>query len=1564
MQFPWVPPRPRLPFDSSLPELATVIFDTWSASHKKWDLEEIGRFSTLILSLSGDQYGWKGGSSGMRIFCDDNARCLAGSLRHLAMIARSIQERPLVCDARLDSMFWHYVSRLHYHGVLPSSVVSRDDIFSWLDSSLSASLARLRLRAAEVSAQSVFAHREAELFRDPKSRSKWLQLTGLKPGKGSAPRILRTADGRVLSSKAEVVRAYDEKLRPLLTRPISLAEGSTDSWDCIVPDPSSRVSPPPGGAGTAGSRCKPPWWDRLYRRGAKGIQHGVWGPLLAKITISELSFTISSLSPDTAVDIQGSSSNLLKALFFPTSPLLPPLCDLLNSVLDIGDLPAAWKEFYIVMIEKKAGETTLENLDKDLRPISIINEYAKLICKILANRLSRLLLEHDVLEPAQRAFLKNGSTHQCISTLINILEDAKQKRLRDPMVQFFMVAYDQKKAYDSVQKYSIRASLERFNLPEKFIVFILNIHNHLHASFRTFFGLTDPFEVLNGLQQGNPLAPLIFIMFTDALHEGLRLSPLRDDEEKGLGGYVFSRSHLRIASLGFADDLAVFAESWAAIFASHEWVLAFFESHGGEINSGKTIFVISDAIPNDSRWLRCPRGVPIRPQPSRTVFRYLGLFLNIELEWEKQIFIMKTVVTEFIGIMQRSGISAVKIFEAFKTILLPKLDLGLTFATIPPNFLNSWSRRILRAVFAADGWPEDRITSLSLDAFSDLVDTPLLLERYWGNKLSALLYDLNSFTFSGQSTRARLSALTGSDQSGSISLYSIRLNKRYSVSRFAKTIEFFSSHDCKIVSPPSGADNLDLLLDEGRLCLRNCISPLRLFTDGSSAPGDPRSGVGIVAVDGSGRIIHSIGCALLSSGNNFFAELTGVTIAALIAPDSPCEIISDSKSVIDCISPLKMSDRERARLPCRGWIGRLNRFLVRKPLCKVLHVHSHTGASDALSVGNDLADSLAKEARTRGPILANYPPTLDAGGVYLMFRGKLLMGGVKKDTKVVLGSIRAAARDRLQSQNRTLNMFSKAFRAIQKQVKLFAVQNSDQRVWSVFILNTLRWSCPPKVAGSRPLCPLCYLRAPDSMLHLASCPALSTFHNQINFVLRDLLHRVGISVPMIEDPLLWGSRFILSSPEVCREKINWGISERYLFILARRYVFSLGGRNPSPSLFVSKISQLCVRYNCRCGSRHICDFRNAWSTPLNLLNILVCHFRLQVEGCADPLHLSDLLPRYVSANQEDIFFGAEHDILKINLSGTNTFINPPFSGKVGDSGHKVHIIHALLRRWSVWCKGVSPPTRGIFLIPEPNKVGGREFLDEAEKLGGFRFFSSDFDSFEFWPPDAFRHEHPIPPGPYDGRIHLVLFQNQSAAVIDPISPQFFDDLDQWARREKLRCEIRRIPDSDLSPSPLRSLPRALSRCAISVFPSLIPPCPRQLSELNVSKNVKDFLLALTSIDPIPLLGGFLPSSLERLLKKHCLEYKREIELMRCETLAVINRLIWFKLSLANRITSVSVDAIKIIEQGDKKVKLNVNKKMKFNLKASGLVSGFSKDPMGHRSNKDATHCDRLKKFKY
>ena len=100
----------------------------------------------------------------------------------------------------------------------------------------------------------------------------------------------------------------------------------------------------------------------------------------------------------------------------------------------------------------------------------MMQEFGKLTSKILADRLNGIFQKHPhIMTEAQRAFLRNGNIQQCLHTLVDILEDWQSKKKKANCGILAMIAYDQVKAYDSVQPDSIRRSLERFNMPEEFI---------------------------------------------------------------------------------------------------------------------------------------------------------------------------------------------------------------------------------------------------------------------------------------------------------------------------------------------------------------------------------------------------------------------------------------------------------------------------------------------------------------------------------------------------------------------------------------------------------------------------------------------------------------------------------------------------------------------------------------------------------------------------------------------------------------------------------------------------------------------------------------------------------------------------------------------------------------------------------------------------------------------------------------------------------------------------------------------------------------------------------------
>jgi hypothetical protein len=234
------------------------------------------------------------------------------------------------------------------------------------------------------------------------------------------------------------------------------------------------------------------------------------------------------------------------------TPMLSVLVSLINVAFSSGATLQSWRKAIVSMIPKRKEDGSFSELISEMRPISVLQEFSKIASKVLANRMGEILLCHpQIMSRAQRAFLKDGSTSQCLNIALNILEDFQEKKKKNSKSQLFMMAYDQVKAYDCVQAYTIKASLERFNLPGLFINYVLSNLEGATSCFKTFYGPTADIPVEASVRQGDPLSPLVYVCVTDALHCGLEYNPIYDCKT----GYCFSNdSFLLVASTGYADD--------------------------------------------------------------------------------------------------------------------------------------------------------------------------------------------------------------------------------------------------------------------------------------------------------------------------------------------------------------------------------------------------------------------------------------------------------------------------------------------------------------------------------------------------------------------------------------------------------------------------------------------------------------------------------------------------------------------------------------------------------------------------------------------------------------------------------------------------------------------------------------------------------------------------------------------------------------------------------------------------------------------------------------------------
>lgn len=388
----------------------------------------------------------------------------------------------------------------------------------------------------------------------------------------------------------------------------------------------------------------------MYARDPEVDPERQWDALMRACDAAELLDTLTESQGHKSPGFDGITIDALKLIAgAPSSPALLFLVSLVNACLRTGCCPPTLKDGIIVMIPKPGGPS---NDVSGMRPITLLPELGKLTARLLARRITAVLhTKPQILCEAQRAYLMDGSSKQCITALLDTIEDYQERRPTDAALELIVTSYDIRKAFDSVQHFSIRASCERLNLPQGFITYILSTLDGAESRVKCADGLTASFPILSSVRQGDPLAALVFIFVMDALHVGLHKHPLGGVTP----GYTL-RNGPTMHSLGYSDDTATVADSWEGARSQHAWVCEFLAAHHLRLNSSKSYCIVGSGLSPCSplRWLPgiheaqvhdplhgAPCTVIGEPRkcgphdirahgPSKT-FRYLGYQVRVDL---------------------------------------------------------------------------------------------------------------------------------------------------------------------------------------------------------------------------------------------------------------------------------------------------------------------------------------------------------------------------------------------------------------------------------------------------------------------------------------------------------------------------------------------------------------------------------------------------------------------------------------------------------------------------------------------------------------------------------------------------------------------------------------------------------------------------------------------------------------------------------------------------------------------------------------------------------------------
>jgi exonuclease III/ribonuclease HI len=352
---------------------------------------------------------------------------------------------------------------------------------------------------------------------------------------------------------------------------------------------------------------------------------------------------------------------------------------LFNEILKQQYIPTKWKDSTTIPIFKSGS-----NLDvKNYRPIALAPALYKIFMTILQKRTQTILDQIKLIHPGQNGFKPGASTHDNIFQYINILQNAKNKQR-----PLYIAYIDIKKAYDSVEHWGIQQTLRHYKFNESYINLIQQIYKDNHTQIITPYGLTEGVNMQKGVKQGCPLSPIIFNIF---------LNPLLEKIEQTTTGYRMEAQTTRV--LAYCDDLVLISETENDL---HDML--------SEVTQYFTHFNLEVGIDTDKTKTCATSNQPFAINPSinqvqipillkNESYKYLGVHINLDLDWTKQETILRSQLNRHLEYINNRCIPLSQLITIINQVIIPTTAYRMNCIPFSSKFINAYNYNIAHFLY-------------------------------------------------------------------------------------------------------------------------------------------------------------------------------------------------------------------------------------------------------------------------------------------------------------------------------------------------------------------------------------------------------------------------------------------------------------------------------------------------------------------------------------------------------------------------------------------------------------------------------------------------------------------------------------------------------------------------------------------------------------------------------------------------------------------------------------------------------------------------------------------------
>lgn len=329
---------------------------------------------------------------------------------------------------------------------------------------------------------------------------------------------------------------------------------------------------------------------------------------------------IHSLKNNCTPGIDNVSSKLIKQFHI---FLIKPLIHIINLAFRSGKVPSQFKTTVVSPIYKTGDKNCISNY----RPISVINNFAKIFEKCLKDRLVHYLNVNKILSENQFGFKCGLGTSDAVYEFTKLVTENLDKNRK-----CLAVFLDLAKAFDTVPHNLLLEVLNNYGVRGSVLDVFASYLGGRKQRVKIDNTLSEAQDVKIGVPQGTVLGPILFIAYINSL----------------------TNMNINNGSLiSYADDtVAIFSgETWAQVEASTKIGLLkiknWLDSYKLTLNIEKTNYIaFSITAVNRPNFNHIEWDQLIIKEVAFT--KYLGIIIDKHLKWDQHVLKLTKSIRKFI----------------------------------------------------------------------------------------------------------------------------------------------------------------------------------------------------------------------------------------------------------------------------------------------------------------------------------------------------------------------------------------------------------------------------------------------------------------------------------------------------------------------------------------------------------------------------------------------------------------------------------------------------------------------------------------------------------------------------------------------------------------------------------------------------------------------------------------------------------------------------------------------------------------------------------------------------